>query len=155
MKMPTIGLLTTISCLLFASQVPADPMTPQSGYSHSLDRKTEGNVTTVCPEDFRETSDNMDVSTFCGEVKQLDKESCEDMAETTYRRNKLFYDQYDAYASIVTYRHITFLPSSEEADRAGLTLYKLTDMTSVCRKRSNGGLDDSDAASASAVQYRN
>ncbi len=58
-------------------------------------------------------------------------------------------------ANTVTYRHITFLPSDEEADRAGITLYKLTDMMSVCGKRTDDDRDNVDAAPPSVVHYRN
>jgi hypothetical protein len=154
MKMPTIGLITII-CLLFASQAPANPIPPLGGKSASLDRQTEEYVADTCPEEASETSENRIFSNFYREVKQVDKQSCEDIPKTTYRTNEIFYDNYDTYSSIVTYRRITFLPGNDEADRTGMTLYELTDMMSVCREPSDSDMDEASAAPPSAVKYKN
>jgi len=153
MKMPTIGLLTIIY-LLYASQAPANSIPPLGGKSASLDRQTEEYVADTCSEEASETSKIKGVSIFYRNAKQLDEQSCEDVPITTHRTNEIFYDKHDTYSSIVTYRRITFLPGNDEADRAGMTLYKLTDMMSVCRKRPDGDMDDSTAAPPSAVKYK-
>lgn len=154
MKMPTIG-LTTFICLLIASQAPADLITPPSGYSASLDRRTEGSRTNTCPEEASDPSKETTISISFEDIKLLDKQSCEDVAETTYRKNKVLYANYGEYASVVTYRHITFLPGNEKTDHSGMTLYKLTDVTSVCRKQTEGEMGDAHAAPSAATHSNN
>jgi hypothetical protein len=154
MKMPTIGLLTLI-CLLLTSQVPANSLTPFGGKSALLDRQTEEYVGDTCSEEASETSKIRGFSIFYQNVIKLDRQTCEDVPITTYRTKDTINDNYDTYSSIVTYRRITFLPSNDEADRAGMTRYKLTDMMSVCREPTESEMGDAKAALPSAVKYNN
>jgi hypothetical protein len=109
----------------------------------------------TCPEETNDPSKGTTISLSFEDIKLQDKQSCEDMAETTYRKNKVLYANYGEYASIVTYRHITFLPGNEKTDHSGMTLYKLTDVTSVCRKRTEGDMGDGNAAASSAAYSNN
>jgi hypothetical protein len=154
MKMPTIGLLTLI-CLLYASQVPANSLPPLGGKSALLDRQTEEYVADTCSEEASETSKIRGISIFYQNAINLDRQTCEDIPIATYRTKDTINNNYDTYSSIVTYRRITFLPSNDEADRAGMTLYKLTDMMSVCRERSDSEIDDAKSAFPAAVKYKN
>lgn len=141
MKKTIIGLLA-MAGLLFAGQASADMVSAFESCSEPLSMRLGECSMSGGAEGISETWGIMQITSVFGGDTTSGEQVWSGIPDTTDQIYGTFHGLYDSYTSVVTSRHITLQRGTDETDRAGITLYKITDVVNL-PKGPDGRIGDS------------
>lgn len=128
--------------LLFFGQASADMVGAFGSYSEPMSMRLGEYSMSGGAEGISETWGITRITSVFGGDITSGEQAWSGIPNTTDQIYGTSYGLYDSYTSVVASRHITLLRGTDETDRAGITLYKITDVVNL-PKGPDGRIGDS------------